>query len=433
MEIHVVQRGETLFSIAQMYDVSAARLAADNGLSPPYALTPGEALVVLRPLQVHTVSAGESLSSIAQAYGVPLLQLLRNNPILAENPAQIVPGEVVVIRYPAPTMGPLYVNGYAYPGIPQPLLRRSLPFLSYLSLFAFGVDPEGRLIAPNSEAAVATARQYGVKPLMLLAAMDEDGQFNNQLASVFLNNMQARRALTETIAREIQQRGYAGVDLDFEYLLPEDAERYVQFIHELSSTLNPLGYVVFTAMAPKTSSDQKGILYEGHDYAGIGWASNAALLMTYEWGFAYGPPMAVSPMPDVRRVLDFAVTQISAQKLFLGIPNYGYDWPLPYEQGVTRARSLSNVEAVALAVRTGSAISYDETAQAPWFTYIDPQGQRHEVWFEDARSIRAKLMLPKEYGLKGVSYWNLMREFPQNWAVLNALYRVGPDLWQGLA
>ena len=48
----------------------------------------------------------------------------------------------------------------------------------------------------------------------------------------------------------------------------------------------------------------------------------------------------------------------------------------------------------------------------------------HEVWFEDARSIRAKLALIPEYGLRGVGYWNLMRDFPQNWRVLNALYRI---------
>ena len=138
--------------------------------------------------------------------------------------------------------------------------------------------------------------------------------------------------------------------------------------------------------------------------------------------------MAVAPIQNVRRVLDYAVTQIDSNKILLGIPNYGYDWPLPYVKGSTKARSISNVEAVQLAVRTGATIQYDETAQSPWFSYMDAQGQAHEVWFEDARSIRAKLLLPKEYGLKGVGYWNLMREFPQNWSVLNSMYDVGPDI-----
>lgn len=60
----------------------------------------------------------------------------------------------------------------------------------------------------------------------------------------------------------------------------------------------------------------------------------------------------------------------------------------------------------------------------PWFRYVDGQGREHEVWFEDARSIRAKLALAAELELYGVGYWNLMRPFPQNWAVLNSLYEI---------
>ena len=105
-------------------------------------------------------------------------------------------------------------------------------------------------------------------------------------------------------------------------------------------------------------------------------------------------------------------------------PTYGYDWPLPFVQGETRAQSISPQAALARARRYGAAIQYDETAQAPWFRYTDGDGVVHEVWFEDARSIRAKLALIPEYGLRGVGYWNLMRDFPQNWRVLNALYRI---------
>lgn len=87
------------------------------------------------------------------------------------------------------------------------------------------------------------------------------------------------------------------------------------------------------ALAPKTSSEQKGLLYEGKDYSGLGQAANGVLLMTYEWGYTYGPPMAVAPINKVKEVLDYAITQIDTNKISLGIPNYGYDWPLPYERG----------------------------------------------------------------------------------------------------
>lgn len=144
---------------------------------------------------------------------------------------------------------------------------------------------------------------------------------------------------------------------------------------------------------------------------------------SYEWGYAFGPPMAVAPLDQVRRVAEYALMEIPAEKLWLGIPNYGYDWLLSAPQGL-QARSLSNPEAVALAARHYAAIRFDPRAQAPWFRYVDGQGREHEVWFEDARSIRAKLALAAELELYGVGYWNLMRPFPQNWAVLNSLYEI---------
>lgn len=134
--------------------------------------------------------------------------------------------------------------------------------------------------------------------------------------------------------------------------------------------------------------------------------------------------MAVSPLPNVRAVLDYALTEIPPEKIFLGMSNYGYDWPLPFVEGVTRAASLSNQQAINLAIQYGVPIAYDDWAQAPYFTYWDSAGTEHQVWFEDARSQDARLRLVAEYGLKGVGYWNLMRPFSQTWLTLNALYDI---------
>ncbi len=131
--------------------------------------------------------------------------------------------------------------------------------------------------------------------------------------------------------------------------------------------------------------------------------------------------MAVAPINKVNEVLSYAVTEIPPQKLLMGIPLYGYDWPIPYERGVTKATSLSPQQAIIIAADNGVDILYNEASQAPWFRYGN---DTHEVWFEDARSIYAKLMLLERYSLAGIGYWNLARDFPQNWAVLNALFGI---------
>ena len=147
-------------------------------------------------------------------------------------------------------------------------------------------------------------------------------------------------------------------------------------------------------------------------------------LHSYEWGYTAGPPMAVSPLPNVRAVLDYAVTEIPPSKILLGLSNYGYDWPLPFVQGVTRAPSISNQRAIELAIQHNVAIQYDETAQAPFFHYTDAGGTIHEVWFEDARSLSARLALIAEYGFLGAGIWNLMRPFSQLWQLLASLYDI---------
>ena len=178
-----------------------------------------------------------------------------------------------------------------------------------------------------------------------------------------------------------------------------------------------------TALAPKSSDSQQGLLYSAHDYAAHGQIADYTVLMTYEWGYTYGPPMAVAPLPQVRRVLSYALERIPQQKILLGVPNYGYDWTLPFRQG-RAARVLSNTGAVALAGREKVAIGYDTTAQSPYFRYRDDDGALHEVWFEDARSLRAKYALVEEYGLAGVSWWNLNRLFLTNFLVLESMFPV---------
>ena len=122
--------------------------------------------------------------------------------------------------------------------------------------------------------------------------------------------------------------------------------------------------------------------------------------------------------PERKVRLFLGVTTIPSEKIFLGIPNYGYDWPLPFVQGTTRAQSISNQRAIELAVQYQIAIQYDETAQSPYFHYTDHAGVVHEVWFEDVRSLCEKFRLVKSYGLRGMGYWQIMQLFRANWLLL---------------
>ncbi len=426
MDIHVVRPGDTLYAIARQYGVPMAQLLNDNQLPDPSRLVVGQTLVIQYPAVTHTVRPGDTLSSIAATHNTTVRQLLRNNPVLRGETA-ITQGQVLVVSYRQEREGTLSVNGYAYPYIDKGLLQRTFPYLSDLTPFTYGFTPQGALVLLEDQQLVDAALAAGVRPLLHLSTLTEEGGFSNELAHIALTDQAVQTRLVSELLEVISRKGYRGLDVDFEYVYAGDAAPYAAFLSRLREALAPRGLPVIVALAPKIAADQPGRLYEGHDYRALGQAADFVLLMTYEWGYTYGPPMAVAPLPNVRRVVEYALTEIPAGKIYLGVPNYGYDWPLPYRQG-NKATSISNQYAVELARKHYAAIRYDENAQSPWFRYVDQGGVEHEVWFEDARSIRAKLALTQEYGLYGAGYWNLMRPFPQNWLVLNALYNIREEL-----
>lgn len=423
MTIHVVQPGESVGSIAAYYGVDPARLAADNAVPSSGALAVGQTLVVRFPRQVHSVLPGETLTSIASAYGVSVRQLWRNNWSLG-GMERLTPGQTLVVSYFDEKLGAAAFNGYAYPYIDGALLASQLPYLTYLAPFTYGITASGGLLPLEDDAMLSAARQRGTRPVMHLSTLTESGQFDTQRAELVLMDFTVQDQLISEVLQTIRAKGYAGLDVDFEYLPGQLAQSYAAFLGRLQRLLRAQGLFIWAALAPKTSAAQRGLLYEGHDYAAVSASVDAVLLMTYEWGYTAGPPMAVAPLPNVRAVLDYAVTEIPPSKIFLGVPNYGYDWPLPFIQGVTRAQSISNQRAIELAVEHHIAIQYDETAQSPFFHYTDAAGTVHEVWFEDARSLSAKLRLIAEYGFQGAGFWNLMRPFSQTWLTLDSLYDI---------
>ncbi len=369
---------------------------------------------------IYVVIPGDTVDSIAAAYGISPQSIIYNNQLVY--PYQLAIGQALLL-----TVNPnqsidrktVVTNGYAYPFISPDVLNQTLPYLSQLSVFSYGFTAEGVLIPPleDDTPLIQAALSFGTAPILTLTPFGEDGMFNNYLISRITNDLEAQNILIENIASKVIEKGYQGVDIDFEFILEEDKYVFAEFVANVRARINQLGYPVSVALAPKTSDDQPGLLYGGKDYALLGEAADFVLLMTYEWGYTYGPPLPVAPLPNVRQVVEYALTRIPAAKINLGIPNYGYDWPLPYERGVTAATTIGNMQAVQIAIENDAVIQYDEAAQSPFFTY-ERDGISHIVWFEDVRSMNAKFGLVEEFNLNGMGYWQIMKLFRANWLLL---------------
>ena len=420
MELYVVRSGDTVHQIARRYSTSADGIISANQLQTPDVLSAGQALIIPTDENRRTVRPGDTLYSIARRYGVSLPRLIAANPQVTD-PNRIYPGQTVVIPADGRQTREIIVNGYVTDAADS-TLNAALPYLTFLSPFSYRSDLAGNL-TPTFHLNLTLSGGHRTANLLTLTNLLEGGGFSGQIAHAILTDQAVQDTFLENVEALLRQGGWYGVNVDFEYIHQFDRDSYNQFLRRLTERMHRLGYIVVTALAPKLSGGQQGLLYAAHDYAFHGQTVDYAVLMTYEWGYTYGPAMAVAPLDKVRQVLDYAVQVIPAERILMGVPNYGYDWTLPFAQG-TAARSLSNAEAAALTGRVKAAIHYDQTAQSPFFRYYDGDGAQHEVWFEDARSLRAKYGLVDEYGLAGVSFWNLNRLYRANFMVLESMFTV---------
>ena len=423
MVIHTVEQGDTVWSLANRYGVSPSRIISDNSIANPRSLVVGQSLVILIPELIYTVRPGDTLQSISERFGVSQIKLMQYNPDLIFSP-YLRTGQGIIIRLQGETRRQFTVNGYAYPYIDQHVLRRCLPYLTTLTIFGYGFTLTGELIPIDDDPLIELAKRYRTAPVMLLSSVTEDGNFNSQRANLLFRDTSLQDKVFDNILAVMEAKGYIGLDIDFEFVNTEDAGDFLNFLRRAGEKLHNAGYFMHVDLAPKTSANQKGLLYEAHDYAAIGALADTVLLMTYEWGYTYGPPMAVAPLNSVRRVVEYGVSAIPPEKILLGLANYGYDWILPYEKLVTRATTIGNEYAVEIAGRYGVPIRFEEPSASPTFEYWGRIGRKHVVWFEDARSMEGKFDLMEEFGLRGGGYWNVMRPFNQNWALLSGRYEI---------
>ncbi len=456
---YIVQRGDTLAAIARRFGVTAEAIARLNNITNPNLIFAGQELLIPAiappgtdgPATVSYVfRAGDTLYTIGLRFGTPWQAIAAANNIQA--PWTITPGQVLRIPVPTSTSSVAAPQGVASPPVPPApaaegppqaypaIVNAWLPVvgppfaqgeesddaraiaaaasaLTYVSIFRYSFRDDGSLVVPPDETALAAARRYRVAPLLTLANLDAREQFSSVLAHNVLTSEGAESRLVAGLLGTMAAKGYAGINVDLEYVSPGDREEYNSFLRRLAAELRPRGLLLTTDVPVKYSADQPGTLYEAIDYPVHGEVADLVMVMTYEWGWAGGPPMAIAPLNEVRRALDYAVSAVPRQKILMGMPNYARDWRVPYQAGTT-ARTFTVQAAVRLAIDQGVPIEYDPVAESPHFAYTDATGQAHIVWFEDARSIAAKLHTMKDFGLRGVAIWEAAAEFPQLWPLL---------------
>ncbi len=426
MHIHVVQQGDSLWKISQAYGVTVDQIVDANKLPNPNQLVIGQALVIPIVGRFYWVKPGDSLWSIAQRFGINYVTLSQINGL---DPNQTL-WVGLRLYIPSPPKMNAEIMAYIEPRgdtVSDLLLeqaREASPYLTYLALFSYQAKRDGTLTAPPVAGLPEIAKQHGATMSMVITNLEE-GAFSGELGRDILQSTAVQDILFDNIVKEARKvGGITDIHFDFEALPGDQRVAYGNFLRRAVQKFHPEGYLVSAALAPKTRADQPGVWFEAHDYRLIGSIVDFVVIMTYEWGYSAGPPLAVSPIGEVEKVLRYALTEIPANKIMMGQNLYGYDWTLPYVPGGPYAKALSPQRALELARRYNVMIQFDPVASAPFFNYVDESGKQHVVWFEDARSIGAKFNLVKRLGLRGVAYWKLGLPFPQNWLLIGSNFNV---------
>jgi len=420
MIIHTVQPNETAASIAETYGVSTEMLMKINQLSSPDRLVAGQTLLILFPDKIHQVQEGDNLADIAVGHGSTVMELLRNNPWLSDR-EYIYPGEEIVIGFSDEKIMEISTNGYAFPFIDAAVLRKTLPYLTYLTIYYYRIMSDGGLVDIDEHELIDLAKAYGVAPVMLISTLTEARRTDMEANRSILSNIPTQERLINNVLEVMRTKGYYGLTVDIENILPEERQLFINFIANMSARLKEAGYTLFVTLTPNTFQTGSGEFYEGPEYASVGQFIDGAILLSYEWGNATSPQPAL-PLAQVRNFLDYAITQLPSDKISIGIPIIGYIWQLPFIPGSSLANAITYNSALNLALDVGTTIYHDEASEAPYFTYsLDGN---YIVWFRDVRSVASLLNLMVEYNLAGIGIWNIMQFSSGLWMLINALFDI---------
>lgn len=274
--------------------------------------------------------------------------------------------------------------------------------LDEISPFWYESRPDGQVVcAPKPERpdVIETLRALGKTILPTIRAFDATA------TSSIITDDSKRAYHIDRIVALVMDRGYDGIDIDYESIRPEDRDAFSLFIRELGPALRERDKVLVTTVYAKTSFPGSPGSSYGHDYQAIGEASDRVRIMAYDQHYRGGPPGPVASAAWVTKVLNYAITKIPREKIILGVPAFGYDWPVAGGQ----AKSVVHDDAAALSLAHAAPVQWDDIAQSPFFSYDAGAGERL-VWFENNRSLQAKVQLAKDFGVGGIAIWRLGRE-----------------------
>ncbi len=306
-------------------------------------------------------------------------------------------------------------DNWYYVTTPRALARlhRHSGEITYLVPFWYGITSTGGLVDQSDSRTKALARERGV-PIVAIIHNYASPEARDLIHEILISP-ELRSNLVKAVLSMLNREHDAGVNIDFEFVPPEDREELTAFVRELDRAISPLGYLLTISVPAKLREDPQHPFSGAFGYPELGRIADYLYVLAYDEHFSIPGPVASTGF--VRRVLDYALQAVDRRKVILGMAAYGYDW----EEGDGMPLTLTYEDAVSLAERQGVPIVFDEEAGEPTFTYVR-DNVRHVVWFENARSFALKLEMARDMDLPGIAVWRLGQEDPEVWDLIRSTF-----------
>ncbi len=307
--------------------------------------------------------------------------------------------------------------------------------ISIVAPQCFTMDAEGFIggEVPAEVLEIARTQRVAVMPLVT------NRRFDQPLMHTVLDSADSRARAIRYLLYYALRDGYLGFQFDYENIHHTYHEKFTQFFREAAREFHRHHLLLSAAVVGKYSDDRNAASPGGfdnwsgvYDYAALGKVADFLSIMAYPQHAGFSGPGPIAGYTWVQKIAGYTTERLPAQKVSLGVPLYGVQWTAlkpgdaPAQPGFVQDAAPANQKWKTRSVRFGADIMprlvagaalWDEDERAPHFTFAD-QGAAVELWYEDARSLAAKLELAAQSGFAGVSGWSLGSEDPAFWAEL---------------
>jgi spore germination protein len=295
-----------------------------------------------------------------------------------------------------------------WPGTPDktgsfPSMKSFAKSMTGVGPFWYKATKDGSIETKDSQIVYDTARDLKLKMYPLIT---------NKTGSTeeLLGNPEVRSKAIDNIVKLVQEKQYDGINIDFELLPPAQRDNLTSFMAELYPKMQGINKAVIISVFPQVdvAEDVSG----AYNYPELAKNADFLQIMTYDHHWSTSKPGPIAPIDWYEKNIKYAIDNCGGpQKVIIGVGLYGYDWV--GKEGET----ITYVDAIVRAEQHEAKIMYDETVQAPHFSYKD-----HEVWFENDKSIAAKLDIIAKYNPAGIALWRLGQEQPEVWPLIDSKF-----------